>query len=135
MGVAGPPTPRLLAVGRVAATRAGDDARSNKDTNVEANWRALKVGAGGQARKPAGPREEETVGVQGHRGGAPYGVEEAIWARGGGRLAAGDRTTAVAAIKGGREAKTLEEEADDAGVNDNEVANGGGHDRRRRGLS
>jgi len=34
---------------------------------------------------PAGPRIEETVGVQGHRGGAPYGVEEAIWARGGGR--------------------------------------------------
>ena len=47
--------------------------------------RALKVGAGGQARMPAGPRVEETVGVQGHRWGAPYGVEEAIWARGGGR--------------------------------------------------
>ncbi len=68
---AGPPTPRLLAVGRAAATRAKDDARSNKDADVEANWRALKVNADGQARKPAGPGKEETVGVQGHRGGAP----------------------------------------------------------------
>ncbi len=93
------------------------------------------MNADGQARKPAGPGEEETLGVQGHRKGAPYGAEEAIWARGGGRLAAGDRTTAVAAIKGGREAKTLEEEADNAGVNDDKVANGGGHDRCRRGLS
>ena len=50
-------------------------------------------------------------------------------------MAAGDRTTAVAAIKGGREAKTLEEEADDAGVNDDEVASGGGHDCCRRGQS
>jgi hypothetical protein len=80
------PQARQRAVGRAAAAQAEDNARSNKDTDVEANRRALKVGAGGQARKPAGPRVEETVGVQGHRGGAPYGVEEAIWARGGGRL-------------------------------------------------
>jgi hypothetical protein len=39
--------------------------------------------------------------------------------------AAVDRTKAVAAIKGGREAETLKEEADDAGVNDDEVASGG----------
>ena len=38
-----------------------------------------------------------------------------------------DRTKAVAAIKGGREAKTLKEEADDAGVDDDEVASGGRH--------
>ncbi len=69
---AGPQTLRLLAFGRAAATRAKDDARSNKDADVEANWRALKVGAGRQARKPAEPRKEETVGVQGHHGGAPY---------------------------------------------------------------
>ena len=42
--------------------------------------------------------------------------------------AAVDRTKAVAAIKGGREAKTLEdEEADDAGVDDDEVTSGGPH--------
>jgi hypothetical protein len=80
------PRARQRAVGRAAAARAEDDTRSNKDANVEANRRALKVGAGGQARKPTGPHVEETVGVQGHRGGAPYGVEEAIWARRGGRL-------------------------------------------------
>ena len=56
--------------------------RSNKDADVEANRRALKASAGGHARKPTGPREEETVGVQGCRE-APYGVEEASWARGG----------------------------------------------------
>jgi hypothetical protein len=39
-----------------------------------------------------------------------------------------DRTKAVAAIKGGREAETLKEEVDDAGVDDDEVASGG---RRR----
>jgi len=80
------PRARQQAVGGAVAARVEDDTRSNKDTDVEANRRALKVGAGGQARKPAGPRVEETVGVQGHRGGDPYGVEEAIWARGGGRL-------------------------------------------------
>jgi hypothetical protein len=37
-----------------------------------------KVGAG---RQPMGPRVEEAVGAQGHR--APYGLEEAMWARGG----------------------------------------------------
>ena len=42
--------------------------------------------------------------------------------------AAVDRTKAVAAIRGGREAETLEEEAEDAGVDDDEVASGG---RRR----
>ena len=42
--------------------------------------------------------------------------------------AAVDRTKAVAAIKGGREAKTLEEEADDTSIDDDEVASGG---RRR----
>ena len=35
-----------------------------------------------------------------------------------------DRTKAVAAIKGGREAKTLREEADDASVDDDKVASG-----------
>jgi len=42
--------------------------------------------------------------------------------------AAVDHTKAVAAIKGGREAETLEEGADDAGVDDGEIASGG---RRR----
>jgi len=79
------PRARQRAVGRAAAARAEGDTRSDKDANVEANRQALKVGAGGQACKPAGPRVEETAGVQGHRWGAPYGVEEAIWARGGRR--------------------------------------------------
>ena len=42
--------------------------------------------------------------------------------------AAVDHTKAVTVIKGGREAETLEEEVDDAGVDDDEVASGG---RRR----
>ena len=50
----------------------------NKEAEVVANRRAIKVGAGGQ---PTGPRVEEAVGAQGHR--APYGVEEARRARGG----------------------------------------------------
>ena len=47
-------------------------------------------------------------------------------ARGG--EAAVSRTKAAATIKGGHEADALEEEADDAGIDDNEVASGG---RRR----
>jgi len=55
---------------------------STKDADVDANRRALKAGAGGQARTPTGPREEEAVGAQGHRG-APDGVEEASRTQGG----------------------------------------------------
>ena len=47
-------------------------------------------------------------------------------ARGG--EAAVDRTKSAAAIKGGREAEALEEEADDTGIGDDKVAIGG---RRR----
>ena len=60
------------------------------------------------------PREDPTDGIP--RKKARSGV------------AAVNRTKAVAAIKGGREAETLKEEVDDAGVDDDEVASGG---RRR----
>ena len=66
--VIGPPVARAEAIGpAVAIGHAVAPSRSNKVVNVEANWRAFKVVAGGQARKPAGPRVEETVGVQGIR--------------------------------------------------------------------
>jgi hypothetical protein len=38
---------------------------------------------------------------------------------------------AVAAIRGGREAETIEEEAEDASINDDEVASGGRHHPNR----
>ena len=76
-----PDARRARASGARAATVAADGG-SDKDTDGKANRRALKAGAGGQARTPTGPREEEAVGAQGRRG-APYGVEEASWARGG----------------------------------------------------
>ncbi len=73
-----------------AAAQAEDDAwptkeaeavanrRAITEAEVVANRRAIRGGAGGQ---PTGPRVEKAVGAQGHR--APYGVEEAMRARGG----------------------------------------------------
>jgi hypothetical protein len=114
------------AAGSVALAMLAEKTRENRGARSKSRTISSRLGI----EPPPRAAKLNEVSKPEIAGGTPREnpVDETPCKKARGREAAIDRTKAAATIKGGREAEALEEEADDAGIDDDEVASGG---RRR----